>query len=87
MSAAPAYPNPSSLTEVLGGCPILGVDHDQPGPQDLQGRDVGGQDAEGARLRGHVHLSHVGAVEIHLEGGRYVNRGGRDRGDPPTGSQ
>lgn len=61
---------PTRLTEVFGGGAILSVDHNQAWPQDLQCGHMGCKDAEGAGLRGHVHLADVGAVEEHLENTR-----------------
>lgn len=70
-------PPRTPLTKVLGGSAVLSVDDHQPRPQDLQGGHMCGQDAEGPRLRGHVHLPDVGAVEEHLRRthGQWVTAG------------
>lgn len=58
---------PAALTEVFGGGAVFSVDNDQPWPQDLQGGHVGRQDTKGPRLRGHIHLPDVGAIEENLK--------------------
>lgn len=63
----PSLCPPVPLTEVFGGGAVLSVDNDQPWPQDLQGGHVGRQDTKGPRLRGHIHLPDIGAIEENLE--------------------
>lgn len=58
---------PAQPTKVFGSGAILGVDNDQPWPQDLQGGHVGSQNTKGSRLRGHIHLPDVGTIEEDLE--------------------
>lgn len=59
---------PALLTKILGGRAILSIDCHDSWFEDLQGRDVRGQDTEGAGQRGHIHLLHVGAVVKDLSG-------------------
>lgn len=54
------------LTKVLGGGAVVTENCDYAGPEDLQGGDVGGEDAERPRERGYVHLFDTGLFEKHL---------------------
>lgn len=57
-----------SLTKVLGGGAIVTENRDNTGPEDLQGGDVGWEDAEWTRERGYIHLFNTGLFKEHLRG-------------------
>lgn len=57
-----------SLTKVLDGGAVITENCDDSGPEDLQGGDVGREDAKCTRECRYVHLFHTGLFEKHLRG-------------------
>lgn len=60
-------------TEEFSSWTILSQDRHNPRPQDLQGGDVGSQDAKDSIQGGDVHLLHIGCIVENLKKGERRN--------------